>query len=216
MRPERRLRLLSLAAQFGFAIVEDDYDHEFHFVHRPMLPMASFDLWGQVAYIGSLSKCLSPSLRLGYLVGPKSFIDRAGQEIMMIDRQGDPATEYAITELIETGELRRHMRKVLKIYGERRAYFADLLLKLFEGNIEFSVPDGGLAFWVKFTGIQLDRLAAAATREGVAILQASSFAIKPQTIDAARLGFASMNVEELKKASHRLNRVFRKVLNNEL
>ena len=216
MRPERRLRLLSLAAQFGFAIVEDDYDHEFHFVHRPMLPMASFDLWGQVAYIGSLSKCLSPSLRLGYLVGPKSFIDRAGQEIMMIDRQGDPATEYAITELIETGELRRHMRKVLKIYGERRAYFADLLLKLFEGNIEFSVPDGGLAFWVKFTGIQLDRLAAAATREGVAILPASSFAIKPQTIDAARLGFASMNVEELKKASHRLNRVFRKVLNNEL
>jgi DNA-binding transcriptional MocR family regulator len=62
----------------------------------------------------------------------------AGQEIMMIDRQGDPATEYAITELIETGELRRHMRKVLKIYGERRAYFADLLLELFDGNIEFS------------------------------------------------------------------------------
>jgi GntR family transcriptional regulator/MocR family aminotransferase len=212
MRPERRLRLLSLAAQFGFAIVEDDYDHEFHFVHQPMLPMASFDLWGQVAYIGSLSKCLSPTLRLGYLVGPKSFIDRAGQEIMVIDRQGDPATEYTVTDLIETGELRRHMRKVLKIYGERRAYFADLLVELFDGNIEFSVPDGGLAFWVKFTGIQLDRLTAAAMREGVAILPASSLTIGPQTIDAARLGFASMTVEELRRATHRLNRVFRKIL----
>jgi GntR family transcriptional regulator/MocR family aminotransferase len=216
MRPERRLRLLALAAQFGFAIVEDDYDHEFHFVHQPMLPMASFDLWGQVAYIGSLSKCLSPSLRLGYLVGPKSFIDRAGQEIMVIDRQGDPATEYTITDLIETGELRRHMRKVLKIYSERRACFADLLVELFAGNIEFSVPDGGLAFWVKFTGIQLDRLTAAAMREGVAILPASALTIEPQTIDAARLGFASLTVEELRRATHRLSRVFRKILGSKL
>jgi GntR family transcriptional regulator/MocR family aminotransferase len=214
MRPDRRLRLLSLAAQFGFAIVEDDYDHEFHFVHQPMLPMASFDLWGQVAYIGSLSKCLSPSLRLGYLAGPKSLIDRAAQEIMVIDRQGDPATEYAITDLVETGELRRHMRKVLKIYAERRAYFADLLVELFDSNVEFSVPDGGLAFWVKFTGIQLDRLTAAAMREGVAILPASSLTIGPQTIDAARLGFASMTVEELRRATHRLNRVFRKILDS--
>ena len=211
MRPDRRLRLLSLAAQFGFAIIEDDYDHEFHFVHQPMLPIASFDLAGRVAYIGSISKCLSPSHRLGYLVGPKSFIDRAGQEIMVIDRQGDPATEYTIADLIETGELRRHMRKVLKIYGERRAYFAALLVELFDGNIEFSVPDGGLAFWVKFTGIQLDRLTAAAMREGVAILPASSLTIGPQTIDAARLGFASMTVEELRRATHRLNRVFRKI-----
>ena len=69
MKPDRRMRLLALAAQFGFAIVEDDYDHEFHFVHQPMLPLASADMSGKVVYIGSLSKILSPSLRLGYLVG---------------------------------------------------------------------------------------------------------------------------------------------------
>ena len=96
MKPDRRMRLLALAAQFGFAIVEDDYDHEFHFAHQPMLPLASADMSGKVVYIGSLSKILSPSLRLGYLVGPKSFIDRAASEIMMIDRQGDPATEGAV------------------------------------------------------------------------------------------------------------------------
>jgi GntR family transcriptional regulator/MocR family aminotransferase len=159
----------------------------------------------------AIEQCLSPSLRLGYLVGPKSFIDRAGQEIMVIDRQGDPATEYAITDLIETGELRRHMRKVLKIYGERRAYFADLLVELFDGNIEFSIPDSGLAFWVKFIGIQLDRLAAAAMREGIAILPASSLTIGALTMEGARLGFASMNVEELRRATHRLSRVFGKI-----
>jgi DNA-binding transcriptional MocR family regulator len=94
----------------------------------------------------------------------------------------------------------------------RGAYFADLLVTLFDGNIEFSVPDGGLAFWVKFTGIQLDRLTAAVMRGGVAILPASSLTIEPQTIDAARLGFASMTVEELRRATHRLNRVFSKIL----
>ena len=91
MKPDRRLRLLALAEQFGFAIVEDDYDHEFHFVHQPMLPLISADPWGKVVYIGSMSKLITPSLRLGYLAAPKAFIDRAAAEIMMIDRQGDPA-----------------------------------------------------------------------------------------------------------------------------
>ena len=112
--------MLALAAQFGFAIVEDDYDHEFHFAHQPMLPLASADVSGKVVYIGSMSKLLSPSLRLGYLAAPKSFIDRAAAEIMMIDRQGDPATELAVAELIDAGEIHRHTRKVMKLYGERR------------------------------------------------------------------------------------------------
>jgi GntR family transcriptional regulator / MocR family aminotransferase len=65
------LRLLALAEQFGFAVIEDDYDHEFHFVHRPMLPLASVHPWGKVVYIGSLSKLLTPSLRLGYIAAPR-------------------------------------------------------------------------------------------------------------------------------------------------
>jgi GntR family transcriptional regulator/MocR family aminotransferase len=204
MKPDRRLRLLALAAQFGFAVVEDDYDHEFHFVHQPMLPLASADMSGKVVYIGSLSKILSPSLRLGYLVGPKSFIDRAASEIMMIDRQGDPATEGAVSELIDSGELHRHTRKVMKLYGERREFFAGLLKSLFGNRIEFTVPDGGLAFWVNFRDTDLDRLAAAAARHGVTILPASAFITTPRPVHAARLGFASMDLPELKKATQRL------------
>lgn len=204
MKPERRLRLLALAAQFGFAIVEDDYDHEFHFVHQPMLPLASADLWGKVVYIGSFSKILSPSLRLGYLVGPKSFIDRAASEIMMIDRQGDPATEGAVAELIASGELRRHTRKVMKLYGERREYFAGLLKSQFGTRVNFAMPDGGLAFWVNFSGVDLDRLAAAAARHGVTILPARAFITTPRQVQAARLGFASLDISELKNATQRL------------
>jgi GntR family transcriptional regulator/MocR family aminotransferase len=201
---QRRIQLLALSQQYGFAIVEDDYDHEFHFAHQPMLPLASADVSGKVVYIGSLSKILSPSLRLGYLVGPKSFIDRAASEIMMIDRQGDPATEGAVTELIDSGELHRHTRKVMKLYGERRDFFAGLLKSLFASRIEFTVPDGGLAFWVRFRDCDLDQLAAAAARHGVTILPASAFTTLPRPVHAARLGFASMDLSELKKATNRL------------
>jgi GntR family transcriptional regulator / MocR family aminotransferase len=205
MKPARRMRLLTLAAQFGFAVVEDDYDHEFHFVHQPMLPLASVDLSGKVVYIGSVSKILSPSLRLGYLVGPKAFVDRAASEIMMIDRQGDPATEGAVSELIDSGELHRHTRKMMKLYAERREFFAGLLRTLCGSNVDFTIPDGGLAFWVQFKDTDLDSLAAAAADQGVTILPASAFTTTPRPVNAARLGFASMDLVELRKATQRLS-----------
>jgi GntR family transcriptional regulator / MocR family aminotransferase len=211
MKPDRRLRLLTLAAQFGFAVVEDDYDHEFHFAHRPMLPLASVDMSGKVVYIGSLSKILSPSLRLGYLVGPKAFVDRAASEIMMIDRQGDPATEAAVSELIESGELHRHTRKMKKLYGERREFFAGLLKSLHGSDIEFTIPDGGLAFWVQFKNIDLDSLVAMARRRGVIILPARAFFTTPRSINAARLGFASMDLIELRDAVQGLTIALRRV-----
>jgi GntR family transcriptional regulator/MocR family aminotransferase len=150
LRPDRRLRLFSLAAQFGFAIIEDDYDHEFHFAHQPMLPLASANACDQVVYIGSMSKLLSPSLRLGYMAAPKAVIDRAAGEVTMIDRQGDPATEAAVAELIDTGEIHRHTRRVLRVYSERRTMMAGLLREHFGSDIEFDLPDGGLAVWVRF------------------------------------------------------------------
>ncbi len=205
MKPDRRLRLLALAEQFGFAIVEDDYDHEFHFVHQPMLPLASVDPWGKVVYIGSMSKLLTPSLRLGYIAAPKYFIDRAAAEIMMIDRQGDPATELAVADLIEEGEIHRHTRKAMRLYAERRLLMAENLAARFRNRIEFALPDGGLAIWVKFLDkIDMDALARAALAKGVQILPGGAFTISGQPIRAARLGFAGMKAAELDEAIRRL------------
>jgi GntR family transcriptional regulator/MocR family aminotransferase len=205
LKPDRRLRLLALAEQFGFAIVEDDYDHEFHFVHQPMLPLASFDPWGKVVYIGSMSKLLTPSLRLGYIAAPKSFVDRAAAEIMMIDRQGDPATELAVAELIADGEIHRHTRKAMRLYAERRLIMAKFLTERFRGWLEFTLPDGGLAIWAKFADkVDMDALDSAARAKGVKILPSNAFTISGGSIRATRLGFASMNAAELDSATRRL------------
>ncbi len=209
LRPDRRLRLFALAAQFGFAIIEDDYDHEFHFSHQPMLPLASADACDQVVYIGSMSKLLSPSLRLGYMAAPKAVIDRAAAEIMMIDRQGDPATEAAVAELIDTGELHRHTRRVLRLYSERRTLIAELLTELFGSAIEFNMPDGGLAVWVRFQDdVDVDKLARLAPAEAVQLLPGSAFATTGARVQGVRLGFASLDPTELRKATHRLRLAF--------
>jgi GntR family transcriptional regulator/MocR family aminotransferase len=209
LKPDRRLRLMSLAEQFGFAIIEDDYDHEFHFAHQPMLPLVSADPWGKVVYIGSMSKLLTPSIRLGYLAAPKSFIDRAASEIMMIDRQGDPALEWAVAELIATGEIHRHTRKAMKLYAARRLLLAELLIERFDARIAFDLPEGGLAVWVRFgDDVDVDRLVRVAREKGVQILPGSAFATSGQPVQATRLGFASMNEGELDLATRRLHHAF--------
>jgi len=203
--PERRLRLLTLADQFGFAIIEDDYDHDFHFSHRPMLPLASADQWGKVAYIGSLSKLLTPSLRSGYIAGAGQFVDRIAEEILLIDRQGDPATELAVADMMDAGEIRRHARKVLRVYDDRRMLFADLLKKEFGSAVEFDVPDGGLAFWVRFDdSIDLAARATTARSHGVRFLPGATYSMSGEPTSGVRLGFASLNETELAEAVRRL------------
>ena len=72
----RRLQLLELARRKRFAIIEDDYDNEFHYAGRPVLPLASIDRAGSVAYVGTLSKVLAPGLRVGYAVAPRPLLAR--------------------------------------------------------------------------------------------------------------------------------------------
>ncbi len=203
--PDRRMRLLLLAEQFDFAIIEDDYDHEFHFTHQPVLPLASADRSGKVIYIGSLSKLLTPSIRVGYVAAPAPVIERLALELAMIDRQGDPATETAIAEMIEAGEVRRHTRRVLKVYAERRQVFAGLLSQALGDLGAFSLPDGGLAIWLTFAA-QVDALAlpAAAAERKLRLYSGAAFSADGEPVQGLRLGFARLNPAELAQGVARL------------
>lgn len=205
LRPDRRMRLLLLAEQFGFAIIEDDYDHEFHFTHQPVLPLASADRWGKVIYIGSLSKLVTPSIRVGYVAAPPPVIERMALEAALIDRQGDPATETAIAEMIEAGEVRRHTRRVLKVYAERRRVFAELLAQSLKGLADFSLPEGGLAVWLNFADrVDAAALPAVALERRLRLYGGAAFSADGRPVQGARLGFARLNPAELAQAVARL------------
>ncbi len=209
MTAERRLKLLMLAEQYHFVIVEDDYDHEFHFHHHPVFPLASSNHAGRVIYVGSLSKVLAPGLRVGYIVASKEIINQCASEVMLIDRQGNSVTELAVAELMDSGEIKRHIRRTLKVYSERRNVLIQLLQDELCEFVNFDSPNGGLAIWLRLNeGIDVHKLVQKALLEKVRILPAPMFSESPVNIHAIRLGFGSLNTDELTTGIQRLKRAF--------
>ena len=192
---ERRVQLLRLAERFRFAIIEDDYDYDFHYASSPLLPMASLDRHGVVIYIGSFSKIIAPAVRVGYLTAPVQMIDTLLKLRKIVDRQGDFVMERAIAEMIRNGELTRHLKKALKAYKERRDFFCEVLEKELGQWVTFRVPDGGMAIWVQFSpDIDLEILTERLIPQGI-ILNLDENWLKGQ--NGLRMGFASLRKEEI-------------------
>jgi len=145
---DRRLTLLELSRTFKFAVLEDDYDHEFHYETNPIPPLASLPNSENVVHIGSMSKVFAPGLRLGYIAADAQFIERAAQEIVLIDRQGNTLSELVLSNLMESGDVRRHIRRTRKQYESRRNFAAAEFTRIFGDNISFTLPTGGMAIWV--------------------------------------------------------------------
>ncbi|MBW7945111.1 MAG: PLP-dependent aminotransferase family protein [Sphingomonadaceae bacterium] len=198
MRPERRLRLLDLARRFSFAIIEDDYDHEFHFESQPLLPLAAYGP-AHVLYVGSLSKLLLPALRIGYVAAPPQVIDAIAHRVSITDGMGNTLTEDAAADLIANGELRRHGRKVLQVYTKRRESFAAEIDRLFGDLVDYRMPGGGLAFWLRFR-TDLDRMEARAAAMGLRFASSRSFMTTGDAPRGLRIGFASLNAYEARTA----------------
>lgn len=198
LRPERRLRLLELARQFGYAIIEDDYDHEFHFESQPLLPLAGYGP-GHVVYVGSLSKLLLPALRIGYVAAPPPVIDALAHMVSLTDGMGNALTEDAAAELINNGELRRHARKVTQVYARRRESFAAEIDRVLGDIADYRMPDGGLAFWLRFR-TDLDAMEARAAAMGLRFAPSRSFMTRDDAPRGLRIGFASLDAHEARTA----------------
>jgi GntR family transcriptional regulator/MocR family aminotransferase len=201
MSPSRRIALLERARRERFALLEDDYDHEFHFDGRPVAPLASADPHGSVIYIGSLSKTLAPGLRLGFVVAPEPLIAAFAQIRTYVDRQGDHVLESAVAELVEDGEIQRHTNKLRRTYAARRERFATLLRAHLGSALEFTLPPGGITIWARVADdIHLDRWLARAEQRGVKVVAAKALALDHKPRPFIRLAFARYSEPELGEA----------------
>ena len=200
LSPERRLHLLELAARYRFAIIEDDYDYDFHYASKPMMPMASLDRNGNVIYIGTLSKSLAPAIRVGFMVAPERFIRSATSLRKAIDTQGDGLIENAIAELYKDGTIGRHVKKSVKLYQERRDHFCELLRTELGDRISFKVPEGGMSVWANFLANSLSDVVPKAYKNGLILSDGTDYDTGRIKYNSTTLGFASLNAGEQEKA----------------
>jgi GntR family transcriptional regulator/MocR family aminotransferase len=203
----RRMALLELARRRRIAIIEDDYDHEFHYEGRPVLPLASADRAGVVLYVGTLSKVLAPGLRIGYLVAPTPVRDAALALRFDLDRQGDRVGEHALAELMEDGELQRHLRRTRRVYQARRDHVVALLREQLGEWLDFEVPAGGMALWAKVAaGLPVAPWLARAEQLGVFTQAGRLFTFDGRERQRVRLGYAAHTEQELTSAVTRLRK----------
>jgi GntR family transcriptional regulator / MocR family aminotransferase len=205
LSPGRRLALLELARAKRIAVIEDDYDHEFHYDGRPVLPLASADQAGVVVYVGTLSKILAPGLRLGFVVAPEPMVERLAALRTFVDRQGDQAVECAVAELLEDGEVQRHARRVRRIYEARRDALAGALAETLGSALSFERPAGGMALWARVAaGIDTETWSDRSLAKGAAFATGRRFAFDGRRHPFVRLGFACLDEREIAEAVRRM------------
>lgn len=201
----RRLELLRLASDRRMAVIEDDFDHEFHYEGRANLPLISHDDAGVVVHIGTLSKIFAPGIRLGYVTGPQRVMDRVRMLRDNVDGGGDTVLEAAIAELFDDGEMQRHVNRARRIYAARRDHLDELLRRLFPGILSFDKPSGGLAFWVHVDpSVDLADWETRAKEKGLLFRTGHLFYLDEQPRSVIRLGFARMNEAEAIQAAELL------------
>ena len=197
----RRLKLIELSNRYGFTIIEDDYDNVFHFCQRPIMPISSYDNINKnnYVYIGTLSKLIAPAIRVGYITANPDFIEKVGQLRKIIDIQGDAIMEQSIMELIADGAIRRHQKRMLSYYEQKRDFFASLLDNYLENKVTYKKPDGGLAFWIKpIENIDLFQVQKRANLKAINFYTPDRFSFD-KSISGIRLGYASLSEADLEK-----------------
>ncbi|GAB2954526.1 PLP-dependent aminotransferase family protein [Micromonospora polyrhachis] len=136
MSLRRRSALLAWAKRNGAVIVEDDYDSEFRFADRPLEPLQALDQDGRVVYVGSFSKVMLPTLRLGFLVAPTALRTALRTAKQLTDWHGDQHTQGAMARFIDEGLLARHLRRANKEYAARHGLIHRILRRDFADWLE--------------------------------------------------------------------------------
>jgi GntR family transcriptional regulator/MocR family aminotransferase len=215
MSTPRRVALLEFARERGAVLIEDDYDGEFRFTDRPLDALQTLDRTESVFYVGTFSKCLLPTLRLGYIVAPPwaraSLLAAKG----VSDGSCCALTQGVVAALIAGGHLARHVRKMQTIYQHRRQVLLDVIHRDLSKWLAPIPSAAGLHIAARLKIAQSDKAVESSARQlrlGVRAL--SAFSARRSSVSGLAFGYGATNEQEVKEglaglrgvlsASHRL------------
>lgn len=202
----RRMKIYQLASKHKIPIIEDDYDHEFHYRCKPLAPMASDDPQQLVIYMSTFSKIMFPGARIGVLAVSQTLAKEVTKYRLLICHKSNVLMQAALASWMKQGGFERHLRRMTRANLVRRDN-AVTLLNSFD-YFEFEVPDGGMALWVKLRGAKLtpshisaSKLAKKALELDIYIQHESLYQLLPQNNQDSylRIGYAGMSEDKFAK-----------------
>jgi GntR family transcriptional regulator / MocR family aminotransferase len=208
MSASRRLQLLNWAQTTGAWIIEDDYDSEFRYGGAPIASLQGLDRYSRVVYIGTFSKVLFPSVRVGYVVIPPDLVDRFVAVRQAMDIFPSNLHQQVLSDFINQGHFERHIRRMRGIYEERRNALVRALRKELAGTLEVLAGSAGLHVTVILKKQVSDAaISARAALQNLWLWPLSISYHGPARRQGFILGFGGIPVEEMPGAVRRLRTV---------
>ena len=209
LAPERRRALLAYAEAHDAVVIEDDYDGEFRFAGRPLDALQTLDRQGRVFYVGTFSKSLFPELRIGFVVAPSWARETLLRARQIADWHGPIMEQESLAEFIAEGHLVRHVRRMRKIYGERRLCLIDALERHCSNWLELVPSAAGLHLAAEFRRSDDGALVARRAKEaGVLIETLERYALTTPHLRGFCFGYGRIAAEAIDPAIKRIAGLF--------
>jgi len=212
----RRQKILELAVKYQTLVVEDDPygDLYFHDTPPPSLLSLSAGVPGSrewLAYCGSLSKVLSPGLRVGWMIAPADLLAKATMCKQFSDAHTSTFAQATAAQYLKAGRMPATLERVRAVYAERAAAMGAALKRELGDAISFTQPEGGLFFWARLTGAggksaDAAEFARQAIAKGVAFVPGAPFFASNPDMSALRLSFATADVARIEEGVTRLGK----------
>jgi 2-aminoadipate transaminase len=213
---ERRKKVLEMAVKYQTLMVEDDPygDLYFNAVPPPSLLALSASVPGSrelIAYCGSLSKVLSPGLRVGWMIAPDELLANAVMCKQFSDAHTSTFAQATASQYLKAGRMPATLANVRKVYAERATAMGQALKRALGDAIEFTQPEGGLFFWARLTGANgkmsdANEFAKRAIEQGVAFVPGAPFFAANPDVSTFRLSFATAGVDKIEEGVARLGK----------
>ncbi|OKP58357.1 PLP-dependent aminotransferase family protein [Bacillus cereus] len=210
MSKERRKEILKICEKEQLPIIEDDIYRELWLDESPPAPLKSMDKHGHVLYIGSLSKTLSPGLRIGWIIGPEPVIDRLSDIKMQTDYGSSSLSQRVAAEWINEGFYEAHVANVRMHLKERRQIMIQALNKYCADIASWDIPSGGFFIWLKVVhNIPMKKLFSEALSKGILLNPGRIY--EEESDQYIRLSYGYATPEQMTNGIKLLSELIRKL-----